>query len=517
MTAGCAQISILTGGAKDEFAPTIDSAKTFPINGQVNFDGTLVHLRFDEYITLVKPNDNIIITPRPTQAPTITAHNKVVEIQFNEPLLENTTYTINFNRAVADITERNDSIFQYVFSTGAYIDSLSVRGQITDGFTNRGSADFLVALYPMQNEVQFDSVPYKQKPTYISQTDGGGNFRLNYLKYGVYHLVAIQDKNKNLLLDSDEMLAFLPEQTILVNAEGMRVSMKSFAPLSGVAQLQRTQFSAPGKLELIFSAVPDTFAIHTSCELLKEETGSGDSLVYWLSTNPTPKMRFPIVLNETIDTLKPVYKNSQNAERTLGVSTNLVSGKLLPEQQLEITFSEPFSEQGIDPEKIWIRKADSTRVPVNYELKNLRTLVIKQHADVPLTLVLDSAAVTSIYGTLQSTRVEFGFEHFPLSHYGSLIVNTDSVFTSPVLVYLLDKEGRPVDTANYAKQMVFDKLTPGEYQLRLVVDADGSGSWTSGSLTENRIPEKVIYFNEAIQVKSKWEKEVDWLLKSSSN
>ncbi|MBI3136551.1 MAG: Ig-like domain-containing protein [Bacteroidetes bacterium] len=507
----------MTGGADDVYAPEIDSAKTFPVNGQTNFTGDRVHLKFKEYITLVKPNDNIIITPRPGITPTYTAHNKTLEILFHEPLAENTTYTINFNRAVADITERNDSIFQYVFSTGSYIDSLAVKGRVTDAFTNRPSADFLVALYPMQNEVQFDSIPYKLKPTYISQTDASGQFRLNYLKYGVYYLFAIHDKNKNLLLDSDEAFAFMPERTILVNNDYAYVSMKSFERESGNAQVEKVNFTAPGKVEILFTAAPDSFDIKTSCELLREETGSRDSLVYWLATNPTPKMRFEVVINGVADTLKPLYKSSPVSIRALLLESNIQEGKIMPDEMLELTFSEPVSLSSINPEGIKILNPDSTFTPVSFELKNLRTLVIADTSGKPVTLVVDSAAVSSVYGAAVQKTQSFTFEKYQSSYYGSLIVTTDSVFTSPCLVYLLNANGESIDTAVYSPRFVFENLVPGDYQLRLVVDEDQNGYWTTGSFQEARIPEKVIYFNETIQVKSKWEKEVDWLLKSSEN
>lgn len=517
LLAGCAQINVLSGGAKDESAPVIDSAKTYPLNGQTNFSGNVVHLKFNEYITLVKPNDNILVTPRPTVAPTFDAHNKTLEIIFNEPLTDNTTYTINFNHAVADITERNDSIFQYVFSTGDYIDSLAIFGEVTDGFTNRGSEDFLIALYPMQDEIQFDSIPYKLKPTYIAQADASGNFKLNYLKYGVYFLFAIEDKNKNLLLDNDEEFAFLPERTVFVNSDQVRVFMKSFGRESGEAKIERTNFVAPGKLEIVFTAVPDSFAISTSMDLLKEETGDEDSLIYWLTTNPTPKMRFAVNVNGVQDTLKPLFKNSPDDTRQLLIQNNVTGGKLMPEQQLELTFSEPISRAGIKPEGIRLMQADSTFTPVTFSIENQRTLVIEERSEKPVTLVIDSAAITSIYGIATSKPESIPFQNEPLSFYGSLIVNTDSVFAVPGIVYLLNSEGYAVDTVAYAKQMKFENLIPGDYQLRLVLDEDYNGVWTSGSLVNLRIPEKVIYFNETIQVKSKWEKEVDWLLKSTEN
>ena len=166
----------LTGGPRDKNAPAIDSAKTTPYNGQINFSGNEIKMKFDEYIRLNKPNDNIIVLPQMEVAPTITAKNKKLSILFNEPLQENTTYTITFNGAVQDITEKNDSVFQYVFSTGDYIDSLSVRGVVKDAFTNKPVKGALVGLYPKDLEANFDSIPLKFRPTYLGQTNEGGRF-----------------------------------------------------------------------------------------------------------------------------------------------------------------------------------------------------------------------------------------------------------------------------------------------------------------------------------------------------
>ena len=180
----CAQTSPLSGGPKDQFAPEIDSAKTHPYNGQTNFADDQVRMKFNEYIKLNKPNDNILIFPLMEEKPTIEAKNKRLTITFNEPLQEKTTYIITFNNAIQDITESNDSVFQYVFSTGNYIDSLQVFGSVRDAFTNQLQSEVLVALYPKDLEANFDSIPLKFKPTYLAQTNESGRFELNYLKDG---------------------------------------------------------------------------------------------------------------------------------------------------------------------------------------------------------------------------------------------------------------------------------------------------------------------------------------------
>ena len=179
----CAQISPLVGGSKDIYAPTIDSSKTFPTNGALNYSGNQIVIKFNEYIKLNNPNHNIIITPQLLEKPTYTVKNKTFTLVFNGNLEENTTYVINFNGAIQDITEKNDSIFQHVLSTGDYIDSLKISGNVTDSYTNKAISKCLIAIYPATKAINFDSIPYLLKPTYIGQTDKFGNYNINYLRY----------------------------------------------------------------------------------------------------------------------------------------------------------------------------------------------------------------------------------------------------------------------------------------------------------------------------------------------
>ena len=64
---------------------------------------------------------------------------------------------------------------------------------------------------------------------------------------------------------------------------------------------------------------------------------------------------------------------------------------------------------------------------------------------------------------------------------------------------------------NFAQKMTFLDIIPGDYQLRLIFDVDNNGEWTPGVLNEVKIPEEVIYYLETIKIKSKWEKEIDWI------
>lgn len=514
----CAQINPLQGGSKDQYAPRIDSSGTYPLSGQTNFNGDEIIIKFEEYIALNNPNDNIIITPQLENQPVIEAKNKKLSILFNEQLKENTTYTISFNRAVTDITEKNDSIFQFVFSTGDYIDSLQITGRVTDAFTNTPEEGLLVGLYEGNVESEFDSIPFNERPVYIAQTNKSGKFVMNYLKGGEYYLFAIQDDNRNLRLDPSEKMAFIGEK-IEVSNDNEPFELFSFMSENSASKLTTTKFDYPGRLEFIFSNPPEKFELkhlkEGQPEIIKEDSDSEDSLVYWLTGSPGSKMKFIVDYGEEPDTLNPLYKGSPGPGEITGltVSNNLVNGKLLPKTNLGFEFSEPI--ESFAPEKIHFMTKDSVELTAPLlKTENLRTLVADSLPENIGLIKIDSAAVTSFFGHINREDIWVSLSVLETSYFGSLILNVDTVFQVPVFVELLDEKNEVIRSVSFQKQMFFPELIPGKYQLRLIFDTNSDGEWTPGDLKEKRQPESVIYNRELIDIKSKWEKEVDWIIEN---
>ncbi len=504
----------LEGGIDDEYAPIIDSAHTFPLPGQLNFSGQEVRIKFNEYVKLVKPRDNIIISPSGNQTE-ITAKNKTVKIQFGNALDPNTTYSINFNRAVADLNEGNDSIFQYVFSTGDYIDSMVLTGSVTDGFTNRPDKNFLVALYPDSLLEDFDSIPRLVTPTYIGQTDESGKFRLNYLKNNAYFLFAFSDVNKNLKLDPGERIAYPEDRVVALETENAHSDIKSFKPKSADCQITETRFSWPGKLEFIFSNDPVNFDVWSTLPLLRDSSDKVDSLVYWLSGNPTSGMQFFTKLNGVLDTIKPFYKGIPEAGTKipeLTFQTNIRDGKLLPGENLRLIFSEPVGS--VPEEKIHFIDSDSNSMSLTSKMITPRIFEFPTSSGNVRNFVLDSLGVTSLFGKQNNQRTEKKFENHAIDYYGTVTILLDSVVQENMLVELIDMKGKVVvDSIQYGKSMKFTRLEPLAYQLRLIFDENADGRWTSGDFSEGSIPERVIYFSGEIKAKSKWEKEIEWNIK----
>jgi hypothetical protein len=137
---------------------------------------------------------------------------KSLRVKFNEPLLENTTYTVYFGDAIVDLSEKNPLLnYTYIFSTGPKVDSMSLKGQVINAFDLVPVENVFVMLYKDNNDtLPLDSLPLNVKPYYLSKSDVNGNFQLNGLANEQYLMFAIADLNANYYFDQPtEQIAFL--------------------------------------------------------------------------------------------------------------------------------------------------------------------------------------------------------------------------------------------------------------------------------------------------------------------
>jgi hypothetical protein len=126
----------------------------------------------------------------------------------------NTTYTFNFGQAIADNNEGNMlENFEFVFSTGDYIDSLAIAGSLYSAFDRKMPEDPVVVLL---YENLSDSAPYREIPSYVGKSNKKGTFRVNNLKQDTFRVFALKDANGNLKYDMpEEDIAFLDSLLIL--------------------------------------------------------------------------------------------------------------------------------------------------------------------------------------------------------------------------------------------------------------------------------------------------------------
>ena len=210
---GCAKRGTISGGLKDTIAPKIIGSS--PENYKTNFTGKEIKIVFNELIKVKDITKQLIISPPMKTAPIIVPQgsaSKFISINIKDTLQENTTYSFNFGQSITDNNEGNPySQFKYVFSTGSYIDSLTVVGKIKDAYNQKPDNFVSVMLYDAQTFK--DSTVYKETPLYVTNTlDSLKVFALENLKEGSYYVVAMKDKNGNNKFDpKSDKIGFLKE------------------------------------------------------------------------------------------------------------------------------------------------------------------------------------------------------------------------------------------------------------------------------------------------------------------
>ena len=201
----CANVMAPTGGPRDEDPPVV--LRSTPPNYSPNYTGEQIRIYFDEFVTLTNLRQQLLVSPPLENDPEFRVRGRSIIIDIEDELRENTTYNMFLGDAIRDITEGNAiPNFQFVFSTGDYVDSLSLGGKVIDAFTLEPVDGVSVMLY----DSIYDSIPYKERPVYFAKTNKEGLFTISNMQGGEYLIFALVDNNANFLYDlPDEKIAFL--------------------------------------------------------------------------------------------------------------------------------------------------------------------------------------------------------------------------------------------------------------------------------------------------------------------
>jgi hypothetical protein len=205
----CAKPVSPQGGPKDVTPPVVISCE--PPNLTTNFKQTGFRLDFNEFVNLKNPVNEIFISPPLKKQLDTRLKGKSVIVKIEDSLAANTTYSVTFGSAIMDLTEGNVlKGFTYVFSTGRYVDTLSLQGNLQTAFDHKPQKEVFAELYINNNDtLPFDSLPVRVAPYYITKTDEQGNFMFRNLQHANFKLFALADQNGDLIFNQPaEKIAF---------------------------------------------------------------------------------------------------------------------------------------------------------------------------------------------------------------------------------------------------------------------------------------------------------------------
>lgn len=181
----CAQVGTISGGPTDELAPKVleqtIADKQCNVNAQEQF------LVFDEFIKLDQAQQRITLMPADTRLK-YELKGKTLRILFLDSLQPQTTYTLMSNGGIKDLTEGNDSLMTWTFSTGPVLDSLELFAQAKEILSNTKQSTIQLGVY------QTDT---SKAARYLGRFDQQGQLHLKGLKQGSYYLKAYIDENQD--------------------------------------------------------------------------------------------------------------------------------------------------------------------------------------------------------------------------------------------------------------------------------------------------------------------------------
>lgn len=508
----CAKIVPPDGGPKDLEPPEV--VAMVPPTETTNFSSGRVYIEFNEYVKLNDIYNQMVVSPPLKKRPQITLKGKTVTIQFAEELEQDVTYNLQFGEGIVDLNEGNPAKgLHYVFSTGDELDSLLMRGRSFDIISGEPLDGVKVMLY----RSFADSMPLMSKPDYFSLSGTDGTFELDYLAPGAYRLFALKEENFNYLYDDF--------------SESIGFKLDSLSPVS---PSDSSLF-----LEIEMNTEPDTLQYLASYDV--DSTGLIRAQLYKSANNTRSSYKL-----EPLDASLYVAHALEFEDSLFAWHEEPVTG-----QKLQWVFSTSNSSDTVEAEvldyktrvlrsrgrpPLGIRKEDSLRWSFDRPISKIDTSLIAFYRD-SIPVVGDASAVRGSFdvvfdmdvkdggnyvidllpGALESREgyrndtLRWTFQAWDADYFGKVIVNVTRKVPDNTLLQLLT-QGEVVrqKLISAAESVVFERLLPATYTLRVLYDENGNGKWDPSYYLKSQQAEKFDHIGGAVQVRSNWEMELEW-------
>lgn len=506
---GCAKRGNITGGLKDTLAPVL--IESVPKNFKTNFTGNEIKLYFDEYVKLKDVNKQLIVSPPMNTAPSITPTNAStsISIKIKDTLQPDTTYSLNFGQSIQDNNEGNVyPQFKYVFSTGSYIDSLSISGTIQDALETQSDNFVTVMLYEI-NEKYNDSTIYKEKPRYVTNTlDSATTFKIENIKAGTYQLIALKDKNNNFIYNpGKEKIAFRKE-LVVIGADNESYDLKLFKETLHTKSFKPSQASGNRATLGYEGPIKDAkVVLKKGTETLKTivtQVPDKDSLQIWFQ--PVEADSLQLAFNRGVYLKEYTFKIKDQKKDSLSFSAK-PAGVIDFRKNFEITSSIPLTQ--FDKTKMTLVNKDSVAIDftTDYDEFNqkLQFNFVKE-PEQKYNVTLLPGALTDFYKRTNDT-LQYKLSTKGTVDYGNLTIKLENLKSFPVIVQLTDSKGKVLDYEYLEKEPVatFNLIQPGLFIVRIIYDTNGNKKWDAGNYLDKTQSEEVIYFPKEIDVRANWD------------
>ena len=505
----CAKKGRPSGGLRDTIAPVI--LRSAPENFTTNFKNNEIRITFDEFIKLKDISKELIISPPLKYPPVITplSVSKVLKIKILDTLKDNTTYSFNFGNSILDNNEGNlFPNYKYVFSTGSYIDSLTLKGTAIDALLPITDFPTTVALYQVDQSYK-DSLVFLEKPTYITTTiNETNNFELSNLKQGTYQLIALKEQTRNYTFQpKTDKIGFYKDLITIPTDSLFELRLfkevPDFKPTRPkLESSNRISFGYEGKTDnyqiTLLTQMEDDFQY----QVLKQP--GRDTLNFWFKPKVTKDSLVFVTKNKLqIDTTSVRFRELySDSLRLTAINDRLISLA----DTLKLKANTPLV--AINSEKISVVTKDTLAIDFVAQIntkENATQIIFDKQEEQLYSITLRNGALTD-YLSNTNDSIVYRQQVKPIADFASLNLTLDNADEFPLLIELIDEKFKVVKQTYLEANapVFFEHINPGKYFIRLIVDQNKNKIWDPGNFLDKLAPEKVVYYPSIIELRANW-------------
>ena len=341
-----------------------------PANGSKNIAPKEFYVQFDEYVVLKNAPENVLVSPPMKEKPEFTTKGKGVLVKLKDTLQANTTYLFQFKEAIADFTEGNLlPSYEYVFSTGADMDTMSLGGQVIDARSGKAWKETVTVMaYRVESgewRVENDTMACSEQPDFVTRCDKEGHFAFHFIPTGKYRLVAFEDKNRNLRVDATDPVAWdtahfeaHPIDTSLTTHHSSLTTLYISQPEVQKQRITANEFTAKGRIRIV-TQLPMQHPTVTGTAVQWHLNARRDTMSLWCLDAQMDTALLVVSDTGLQDTLKLRYTASRKGGRRMAGAKEekaplmkaLCDGNKAYYDDLRLAFANPIAKSGRQPDR----------------------------------------------------------------------------------------------------------------------------------------------------------------------
>ena len=262
---------------------------------------------------------------------------------------------------------------------------------------------------------------------------------------------------------------------------------------------------------------------------LAEMSPDKDTVTWFIKNLPLDTLDF-LIMHHT-DTLDSFLQRMSPMERTIKSKnkkkgkqgekeylnfTSNIKGTLRLDKTPELIFDYPVAKV-IRDSILLVEGSDSIDQPEFYFADSLHRKMIfplKLKEETKYSLVIPDSSIIDWNGQHNQKKV-IAFTTKSLRDYGTFVVDIKPVQKMDYILQLMtDKEDVKRETYfSSDTTFTFNYLTPGDYILKVIYDANGNRKWDSGNFIYKIQPEVVEFYSKKLTIRANWEVQEEWELK----